>query len=396
MTPLLLLLLAQPLPPGHPAPGGKTAPSADELIQKLDQTAGLKDRDKPFEIAASLGRLYFGQGRYADAQVFYAQALKQTDEPRALYVAQKKLAGNKPLPAPATVGCEPVADATLVKLLEKAKAQAAAKNAPGAVSCLKAALAPVMEVDVMYGNAQFLLGDAAGAVATYTRALDTFESNADARYARAAVTLDTYGDDLAALGRAKADFEKFLADVPTSPRAANAKRLLARTDEALKAGGLSKLTVTADQVAALAPQPVAPNAPRQPGQPPQLTPEMIQAFNNAPRTPEMESNFAKLVSDAEEHLARGRFQEALDAYKQVMPYQPDNARLRAGMAWTMVKLNRQPMADNVWRVATQNPDAVAELGDALKAKGDVEGARALWTRLRDSVPAYAPKLEGRL
>ncbi|MBL8909803.1 MAG: hypothetical protein JNM17_03770 [Archangium sp.] len=396
MTPLLLLLLTQaPMPPGHPPSGGKAAPSADELIQKLDQTAGLKDREKPFEIAASLGRLYFGQGRYLDAQVFYGQAIKQTEDARALFVAQKKLAGTRPLPAPNTLGCEPTADSTLLKLVDKAKEQITAKNAPGAVSCLKAALAPVMEVDVMYGNAQFLLGDTGGAVATYTRALDTFESNADARYARAAVTLDAYGDDVAALGRAKADFEKFLADVPTSPRAANAKRLLTRTNDALTAGGLSKLNITAEQVAAITPQPVA-NAPRQPGQPPQLTPEMINAFNDAPRTPEMQDNFKKLISDAEEHLARGRFQEALDAYKQVMPYQPDNARLRAGMAWTMVKLNRQPMADNVWRVATQNPDAVAELGDALKAKGDVDGAKALWTRLRDTVPAYAPKLEGRL
>ena len=127
-----------------------------------------------------------------------------------------------------------------------------------------------------------------------------------------------------------------------------------------------------------------------------LTKEMMDAFQNAPRTPEMEANFAKLISDAEEHLARGRFQDALNAYKQVMPYQPENARLRAGMAWTMIKLNRQPMADNVWRVATQTPDAIVELGDSLKAKGDVEGARAVWTRLKESVPSYASKLEGKL
>ena len=54
------------------------------------------------------------------------------------------------------------------------------------------------------------------------------------------------------------------------------------------------------------------------------------------------------------------------------------------------------MADNVWRVATGNPDAIAELGDSLKAKGDLEGARAVWQRLKESVPAYAPKLEGKL
>lgn len=393
MTALVLLLLAQAapaLPPNHPPPAGKPAPSADELIQKLDSTAGLKDKDKPFEIAASLGRLYFGQGRFADALTFYKQALDGAEKSRALFLAQRKLVSGKALPAPASVGCEVKVDSTLAALTEKAQALATAKNAAGAVSCLRAALAPAMEVEVTYGNIQFLQGDAAGAITTYTHALEAFEANVDARYARAAATLDTFGDDPAALARAKADFERFLADAPTSPRATNAKRLLTRTNEAIAAGGLSKLTVTTEAIAAAAPpKPAA-------GQPPVLSKEVMEAFQNAPRTAEMENNFAKLISDAEEHLARGRFQDALTAYKQVMPYQPENARLRAGMAWTMIKLNRQPMADNVWRVATQTPDAVAELGDALKAKGDVEGAKAVWQRLKESVPSYAPKLEGKL
>ena len=389
MTALVLLLLAQAapaLPPNHPPLG--PAPTAGELVKKLDATAGLKEKDKPFEIAASLGRLYFGQGRYADAQTFFRQAVSGADGARTLFVAQRKLAGSKALPGAADVGCDPRAEMPLATLEDKAKALSG-KNPPGAVACLKVALAPLMEIEVLLGNSQFLLHDTAAALATYSRALDTFPSNVDALYGRAAVTLDTQGDDVAALGRAKADFERFLQDAPTSPRAPNAKRLLARTIDALKAGGLSKLSVTADQVAASQPPPAA-------GTPPVLTKELVDAFQNAPRTPEMESNFAKLVSDAEEHLARGRFQDALTAYKQVMPYQPDNARLRAGMAWTMIKLNRQPMADNVWRVATQNPDAVSELGDALKAKGDADGARAVWQRLKESVPEYAPRLAGKL
>jgi tetratricopeptide (TPR) repeat protein len=364
------------------------APTAGELVKKLDATAGLKEKDKPFEIAASLGRLYFGQGRYADAQTFFRQAVAGAEGARTLFIAQRKLVGSKALPGAAEVGCDPKAEIPLATLEEKAKSLAA-KNAPGAVACLKVALAPLMEIEVLLGNSQFLLHDTAGALATYARALDTFPSNADALYSRAALSLDAQGDDLAALGRAKTDFERFLQDAPTSPRAANAKRLLARTTAAIAAGGLSKLSVTAEQVAASAPPPPA-------GTPPVLTKELVDAFQNAPRTPEMENNFAKLVSDAEEHLARGRFQDALTAYKQVMPYQPDNARLRAGMAWTMIKLNRQPMADNVWRVATQNPDAVSALGDALKSKGDPDGARAVWQRLKDSVPEYAPKLEGKL
>lgn len=394
MTALVLLLLAQAspaLPPNHPPLDGPrvAAPTADELVKKIDATAGLKEKDKPFEIAVSLGRLYFGQGRYVEAQTFFRQAVTSAEPARALFLAQKKLVGSRPVPGAAAVGCDPQGDPTLTALQDKAKTLAAAKNAPGAVGCLKAALAQLMEIEVLLGHTHFLLHDAPGALTVYSRALDTFDSNADARYARAALTLDAFGDDLAALGRAKADFERFLVDAPTSPRAPTAKRLLERTTAAIAAGGLSRLSVSPAQVAAI--QPPAPNV-----QPPVLTKELMDAFQNTPRTPEMENNFAKLVSDAEEHLARGRFQDALTAYKQVMPYQPDNARLRAGMAWTMIKLNRQPMADNVWRVATQTPDAVVELGDALKAKGDAEGARAVFLRLKESVPAYAPRLEGKL
>ena len=59
----LLLLLAQ-MPPNHPTEA-KNAPSAEDLIGRLDATPGLKEKDKPFEIAASLARL---GGGVADAR----------------------------------------------------------------------------------------------------------------------------------------------------------------------------------------------------------------------------------------------------------------------------------------------------------------------------------------
>ncbi|MEW5742445.1 MAG: tetratricopeptide repeat protein [Myxococcota bacterium] len=384
MTAFLALLLAQaPLPPNHPP-----TPSAEALVKKLDETQGLKDRDKPFEIAASLGRLYFGQGRFADAKTYYAQAVAVAEPVRALYLQEKKALGNRPVPPPADAGCKPGPESTQVVVLDKARAHVKAGKHADAVACLKLGMQGLMESETMLGHARFLLGDADGALATYTRALETFEGNVEARYARAALLLDAKGDDAKALAQAKADFERFLSDAPTAPQAPQAKRLLDQTTKAIAAGGLSKV---APQVAVAPPEPA-----RQPGMPPVLSKETMEAFQNAPRTPEMEANFAKLVEDAEEHLARGRFQEALGNYRQVMPFQPDNPRLRAGMAWTMVKLNRQPMADNVWRVATENPDAVAALGDRLKAKGDAEGAKALWQRLKDTVPSYAPRLDGKL
>jgi tetratricopeptide (TPR) repeat protein len=386
---LVAVLLAQaPLPPNHPpANANAPAPTADALVQKLDATPGLKEQPKPFEIATSLGRLYLGQGRYLEAKTYYAQAVAVAEPLRALYLKQKALVGRKPVPSAGDVGCAPGPALTQAVVLEKAQALVKAGKAADAYACLRVGIQGLAEAETALGHLHFLVGDAAAALATYDRALATFEANAEARYARGALLLDTKGDDLKALAQAKADLEGFLKEAPTAPQAPQAQRLLVRVDKAIAAGGLSKL---APEVAA------APPPPRQPGMPPMLSKETVEAFQNAPRTAEMEANFAKLVEDAEDHLAHGRYQEALGNYRQVMPFQPDNPRLRAGMAWTMVKLNRQPMADTVWSVAAQTPDAIAALGDTLKAKGDVEGAKAVWQRLKDTVPSYASKLDGRL
>jgi tetratricopeptide (TPR) repeat protein len=385
----LLLLTQAPLPPNHPpADPNAPAPSADELVKRLDSTPGLKERDKPFEIAASLGRLYVGQGRAVQAKPFYEQALAKAEPVRVFYLSQKKALGSRAVPEPEKVGCAAGADETLDALFTKAQAKAKANDVAAATACARAALKPVQEVDVQWGNLLFVLHDVNGALTAYTHALDTFETNADARYARAATLLDSKGDDVGSLKQAKADFERFLHDAPTSAHAGQAKRLLERTTAAIEKGGISKLP----QVVATAPVVPAPVG----VQPPRLSPETMKAFENAPRTPEMEQNFVKLLDEAEEHLARGRFNDARANYLQVMPFQPNNPRVRAGMAWTMIRLNRQPMADTVWGVAIQNPDAISSLGDTLKSKGDADGAKALWTKLKDSVPGYAPKLEGKL
>lgn len=370
---LALLLLAQMPPP---------ATSAGDLVKKLDATPGIKEQDKPFEIAASLGRLYVGSGRLTEAKAYFQQAMTKAEPLRLFFVAQRRALGAKAIPPPDVSGCAPSSDATVVTLLAKAQGRAKAGDVAGAVSCARAAWAPVAEAEVQYGNLLFVLGDSAAALGAYAHALDTFEGNAEARYSRAALLLDTKGDEPATLKTVKADLERFLKEAPSSPRAPQAQRLLERATQAVEQGGILKVP----RVAA-APPPV---------QPPQLSPETIKAFESAPRNEQTEANFGKLIETGEEHLARGRFEEARQSYLQVMPYQPANPRLRAGMAWAMLRLNRQPMADNVWKAALETPDAIAALGDTLKAKGDAAGARAVWERLKASAPSYAPRLEGKL
>jgi cytochrome c-type biogenesis protein CcmH/NrfG len=126
-----------------------------------------------------------------------------------------------------------------------------------------------------------------------------------------------------------------------------------------------------------------------PSTPAPLSRETVEAIQATPRTPEFEANLSRLLEDGEAKLAADRYAEALDNYRQVMPYRPDDGRLRAGMAWALVGLKRQPMGDNIWRVAvTSDPVAVDALGDRLLAKGNATSAKALWTKLLGSVPDY--------
>jgi tetratricopeptide (TPR) repeat protein len=369
---VLSLTLAQGAPP----------PAPDDLIKKIDSTPGLKGRDKPFEISASLSRLYLSQGRLTDAQAYAEEALAAAEPALKFYVEQKKkLGASPPVPQPdAPCGTEKTPEPSLASLLEAARGHANAKRTAAAVACGRKALLGVPEVMLMNGNARFLSRDLAGARAVYDRVATIFDDVPEALYARGSLTLDEKPDDVNALEAAKRDLEAFLAAVPHARQSRNARALLERTSAGISAGGLSKL----------APVP----SPQPPTGPPPLDPATIAAFQNVPKTAEGDARFAKLIEDSESALASGRYQEALDGFKQVMPFQPENSRLRAGMAWTLVKLGK-PMAENVWRVASQTPEAIDALGDRLKAQGDHENAKALWSRLAETVPGYAPKLEGK-
>ncbi|MBL8923475.1 MAG: hypothetical protein JNJ54_31770 [Myxococcaceae bacterium] len=376
----LTLSLAQGAPP---------APNADELIKKIDATAGLKGSEKPFEIAASLVRLYFSQGRTKDAQVYAREALAAAQPALTFYVDQKKKLGGKKPAAADQAKCDPdKKDANLVNVLEVAKRHAAQGKTPEAVACARKAVTAVPDVMMMDGHASFLARDYAAARASYERVLATFDDVPDALYARGALTVDEKPDDVKALETAKKDLEQFLSAAPSSRHGRGAKALLERTTAGIQAGGLSKLVPSPVQV------PLPPMMQQQPSGPPQLDQATIAAFQNAPQNAETDARFAKLIEDSEDALAKGRYQDALAGFKQVMPYQPSNPRLRAGMAWTLVRLGK-PMAQQVWGVAIENPAAVDALGDRLKALGDAEGAKALWTRLAESAPGYAPKLEGK-
>ena len=396
------------LPAGHPsvAPGA-AAPTSDELIKKMDSTPDLKTRPKPFEVSVAIGKLYYGRGRWTDARDFFLQAEKTAEPVRSLFLEQRKLTKGA-LPDAASAGCRLSGDTPVASVVEKARSHAAQKQRGPAAACALEALGPVLESTALLGNALALTGDTKGALSAYERVLQVNPRSAEALYGHGAVTFDVKGDDVAALKTARKELQTAAEAAPNSSQAASARALAERIDQVIAAGGATKFAKQQQKARSVAPPAVAaapagggpmaaPPAPAGPSAsgptaPPELSKETMEAFQKTEVTPEMQANFAKLIEDGEAKLAANKYQDALDAFRQVMPFQPNNARLRAGMAWALVGLQRQPMADRVWGVAvSSDPAAVDALGDRLSKAGNRDSARALWTKLQASAPDYASR-----
>ena len=398
---------APELPSGHPAiKPGSDARNAEDLLKKLEATPDLKNRVNTFEIGSSIGRLYYSRARYADAAEYFAIALAKAEPARQLFLQERKKAGAQ---GASSEGCPKDSNDSLEHQTSVAQTAAKAGRHGAALACIQEALKPVLDIGDLTGNALFLTGNPAGAVRQYEKVLEVSDSRADTFFAHGTVLLDSKGDDLASLRRAKADFQKYPRLSPHGANAAEAQSLLTRVEQALSAGGITKLAQKRAEerknktpVATQAPPPTSSAPFASSGAPAggasgasagPLSQEMIDAVKNTERTPELEQGLAKLVQDGEDHLAHARYQEALDAYKRVVPFQPDNGRARAGMAWALLGLNRQPMAERVWSMAVEgDPAAVERLGDTLSSKGDKRGANALWAKLASSAPDYARKV----
>jgi len=396
------------LPSGHPAiKPGTEASNADDLLKKLEATPDLKNRVNSFEVGSSIGRLYYSRARYADAADFFAIALAKAEPARQLFFQERKKAVAQ---GTSSEGCPKEANNSLEHQTSVAQAAAKAGHHALAFACVQEALQAVLEIGDLNGNALFLTGKPAAAAEQFERVVQVSDSRAETLFAHGTVLLDSKGDDLSSLRRAKADFEKYLRLSPNGQNAAEAQLLLTRVEQALSAGGITKLAQkraeerkTKTPVATQTPPPPTPSAPfassggsaggASGASAGLLTQEMVDAVKNTERTPELEQGLAKLVQEGEDHLAHARYQEALDAYKRVVPFQPDDGRARAGMAWALLGLNRQPMAERVWSMAVQgDPAAVERLGDTLSSKGDKRGANALWAKLASSAPDYARKV----
>ncbi|WP_233610330.1 hypothetical protein, partial [Corallococcus sp. AB049A] len=382
-----------PLPSGHPTVDtNKLPPSAEELMKQLDSSEGLREREKTFEIASSLGRLYYMNGRNADALSFLGQAQAKADGVRSLFLASRKKLGKAAVPTAEAANCGFTPGQPLDAMEAVAQARAKSGDTAGAAACALAAMVPALDVDVLRGNALYLGGDSVSALKAYARVLEVEPRHEEALYAHSSLLFEMKGEDLQALKTAREGFDALVTSHPGSQRAAMARELSVRIEETVKAGGRKKwLASRAEDRKVRLSQSPAQAAAMPPDAPRPLTPEMVDAVKNTERTPELEAGLTRLVEEGEEHLARGRFQEALANYTRVVPFQPENGRAKAGMAWALVGLGR-PMGARVWSVALQSDaGAVEKLGDTLLAKGDAKGAKALWEKLAQDVPNYPNK-----
>ncbi|HYV47106.1 MAG TPA: hypothetical protein VFA20_19745 [Myxococcaceae bacterium] len=390
------------MPPGHPATReGAAPPTADDLLKRLDAQPDLKSREKSFDIAVAVGKLYYSSARYAEAAEYLGQAWPKSERARQLFLQQSKKVSTPLTPPDA---CRQPME--LKALLAEMEKRAASNDAAGAAGCGAMAMDQVLEAEEMRGNALAVEGDAKGAAESYQRVLQVDPKRDGSLYGHAMALIESRPDDVASLKTARSDLAAALATAEASSRRELVRLTSDRLDRAITAGGFTKLAANeAAERKAKGPPKTPPFVARAlaaqggmggPGPGPSQGPtqeqvqRMAEAAQNMERTPEVEAGFAKLVEQGEDSLAKGRYQEALDAYKRVVPFQPENGRAKAGMAWAMVGLNKQPMADRVWMVAvSSDPAAVDHLGDLLKQKGDEKGAKALWAKLKASAPDYA-------
>ncbi|MBE4749669.1 tetratricopeptide repeat protein [Corallococcus sp. ZKHCc1 1396] len=383
-----------PLPQGHPpvSDANKMPPSAEELMKQLDSTEGLREREKTFEIATSLGKLYYTNGRNAEALSYLAQAQARSEGARARFLALKKKLGKAAMPDAASANCGFTPGQTLDVMDAAVQARAKSGDTAGAAACARTALEPVLDVELLRGNALYLQGDSVAALKAYARVLEVEPRHPEALFGQGSLLFETQGENLPALKTAREGFDTLAETFPQSPRTPMARALSQRIEEMVKAGGRKKwLASRAEDRRVRLAQGQAQAAAMPPDAPRPLTPDMVDAVKNTERTPELEAGLAKLVDEGEEHLARGRYQEALANYTRVVPFQPENGRAKAGMAWALVGLGR-PMGARVWSVALQgDASAVEKLGDTLLAKGDAKGAKALWEKLSQDAPDYPNK-----
>ncbi len=387
------------MPEGHPSSGPV---DPHELLRQLDaKQDDIRKRPKNFDIAFALGNLYYENARYPEAADFFAQAVVKAQAAFRI-AAESKPKVKGAVPTASEAGCAGNPASSVEQRVERAEQfQKDGKNAD-ALACALAAQAPADEALARRGTAFLLMGQVDDAMGQYEQALSHDPDQVEALYRLAAVLFDVYGNDVSKLKRTQELWGRFLKLAPNDRRAFSVRGRLKQVDEAIAKGGVSKAAPlpeelletpplasvpaeSAPPMASAAPPPMA-SAAEGPGP---ISADMMEAIANTPRGPEFDQGLAKSLDDGETHLVKSEYQEAVQSFRSVLPYQPNNPRARAGMAAAMIGLGR-PMADRIFAAALeQDPKSIDTLATKLRAGGNDKEARELWQRLLQQAPGFS-------
>src|SRR4051812_21306062 len=194
---------APPLPPDHPAvtSGGRAPPSADELIKQLDSQGGLQSKDKPFDIAWALARLYYSQARWKEAATYVSQAISKVDGADRLLAEQKR----RGAAAPTQGDCGGHGSPGDV-IFQTGKAPPPKGDASGASLCFFKVSQNVARARELRAQALYLSGDTTGAKAELDKVLAAIPGQDSSRLMRGILIAEANPDDKPGLERARSDF----------------------------------------------------------------------------------------------------------------------------------------------------------------------------------------------
>jgi tetratricopeptide (TPR) repeat protein len=403
---VLALALLACKPAASPAPqaaGGGTdaairTSDSKALLAEVDRLKDqLKDKPKSFEVLAALGNLYYENGRYLEAVDAFREAEELAAPAQAQADALRKK-GVKPAPELPAQCRRSGPEYGLAQI-----AEAAGRLDPSRqLRCLDAALEIGLNVSARRGNSFYLIGNPDSALTQHRKVLSRSKDYPESLFFVGAILLEQSNGDKKQLAEGKKYWQRLLQVAPDSPRAPIVRQALPNAEEMFKAR--PEVPAGHAQVAAQGALPPGhpPVAGGQPGAPMshggtgptrEEVANVQEAVANTERTPELEKGLDQLLEEGEEHLDRGRYQEARDAVVRVMPMRPEDARTAAALGGAMRGLGRTEMARRTLLRALQldpkQPRALYEMGRLSAEQGDKAGAARSFAAVKSVDPQFA-------
>ncbi|MDF1564280.1 MAG: tetratricopeptide repeat protein [Deltaproteobacteria bacterium] len=363
---------------GGVAAGG---PRAEQLKQVEERKAELEGLENPVGILASLGSLYYENGRYPEAIDWYRQAIEKAAPALEAFDALAGEVGDREPYAGELPGiCASRAEA---KGFERSVNVAEGLRREGpperALACYRAALQPVAAAYARRGSSWAVLEQVERGLADIDRALQIAPDMAEANFLYGAVVFNNrQGGPGKSVGeKAVKAWQHFLELAPDHPRAAQVRGAL---DSMMNLSGLPAGHPPMDAAAAA--------AARQGGKVPGGAPQ-----GSAEPAPALVAGLPPALVEVVKLLMKGRPADAIAICDQFLAMAPahgaamslkaqalagDEARAKEAMELAAAALDLGP-----------NARAQQVLGTLHERRGDLEAAGNHYREAQKADPAYA-------